>query len=152
MLLFRDTMDLCGFIDLGFKGNPFTWKKHFKNRQTSWERLDRGLVNNEWLLRYRGTTIHLLTCNTSDYYPLLIEPEMVEPTNPEKPYHFEEMWLVEKGCSNTVKQVWSKQDNRDIALGIVPKIKRCGKALKKWSSTNFGNVRKELKLKQKLLA
>ena len=126
MQLFRDTMDLCGFIDLCFKGNPFTWKKHFKNRQTSWERLDRGLVNNEWLLRYGGMTMHHLTCSTSGHCPLLIEPEMMEPTNPKKPFRFEEMWLAKKGCSNTVKQVWS--------------------------GTNFGSVRKVLKLKQKLLA
>ena len=145
-------MDVCGFIDLGFKGNPFTWKKHFSNGQTLWERLDRALANNEWLLRYGGTMVHHLTCSTSDHCPLLIEPEMVEPTNPEKPFRFEEMWLTEKGCSDTMKQVWSKQDNRDIALGIVPKIESYGKALKKWSSTNFGSVRKELKLKQKLLA
>ena len=49
-------------------------------------------------------------------------------------------------------QEWSKQGSRDIASSIVPKIESCGKALKKWSSTNFGCVRKELKLKQKLLA
>ena len=59
---------------------------------------------------------------------------------------------MEKGCSVTMRQVWSKQGNRDIASGTVPKIESYGKALKKWSSTNFGSVRKELKLKEKLLA
>ena len=143
---------MCGFIDLGFKGNPFTSKKYFKDGQTLWERLDRGLANNEWLLRYEGTTVHHLTCSTSDHCPLFIEPEVVVPTNLEKPFRFEKMWLADKGCSDTVRQVWSKQSNRDIASGIVPKIENCGKALKKWSSTNFGSVRKELKLKQKVLA
>ena len=33
-------------------------------------------------------------------------------------------------------QEWSKQGSRDIASSIVPKIESCGKALKKWSSTN----------------
>ena len=96
--------------------------------------------------------MHHLTCSTLEHCPLFIESEMVEPTNPEKPFRFKEMWLVEKGCSITMRQVWSKQGNRDIASGIVPKIESYGKALKKWSSTNFGSVRKELKLKQKLLA
>ena len=98
MQLFRDTMDVCGFIDLGFKGNPFTWKKYFRDGQTLWERLDRGLANNKWLLRYGGTAVHHLTCSTLEHCPLFIEPEMVEPTNPEKPFHFEEVWLAEKGC------------------------------------------------------
>ena len=152
MQLFRDTMDVCGFIDLGFKGNPFTWKKYFRDGQTLWDILDRGLANNKWLLWYGGTTVHHLTCSTLDHFPLFIVLEIVESTNPEKPFCFEEMWLAEKGCSDTVKQEWSKQGSRDIALGIVPKIESCGKALKKWSSKNFGCVRKELKLKQKLLA
>lgn len=34
----------------------------------------------------------------------------------------------------------------------MPKIEQCGKALKQWSNRNFGCIRKELKLKQKLLA
>ena len=101
-------MDVCGFIDLGFKGNPFTSKKYFKDGQTLWERLDRGLANNEWLLRYGGTMVHHLTWSTSDHCLLFIEPEVVVPTNLEKPFRFEEMWLADKGCSDTVRQVWSK--------------------------------------------
>ena len=58
--------------------------------------------------------------------------------------------MVKKGCSNTVKQEWSKQGSRNIASGIVPKIENYGKALKCRSSKNFGSIRKELK--QKLLA
>ena len=89
------------------------------------------LANNEWLLRYGGTTVHHLTCSTLDHCPLFIETKVVVSTNPEKPFQFEEMWLAEKGCSDTVRQVWSKQSNRDIASSIIPKIESCGKALKK---------------------
>ena len=35
---------------------------------------------------------------------------------------------------------------------LYQKIENCGKALKRWSSKNFGSIGKELKLKQKLLA
>ena len=88
MQLFRDIMDVCRFIDLGYKGNPFTWKKYFRDGQTLWEKLDKGLANNEWLLRYGGITVHYLTCSTLDHCPLFIVSEMVEPTNPEKPFRF----------------------------------------------------------------
>lgn len=50
-----------------------------------------------------------------------------------------------------LKQEWSKQCIRNIALGTIPKIENCGKALKRWSSKDFGSVRKELKLKLRLL-
>ena len=35
---------------------------------------------------------------------------------------------------------------------LYQKVENCGKALKHWSSKNFGSIGKELKLKQKLLA
>ena len=31
MQQFRDVIDECGFIDLGFEGFKFTWCKHFTN-------------------------------------------------------------------------------------------------------------------------
>lgn len=47
MQLFRDTIDECGFLDMGYKGHPFTWKKFFSDGRTIVERLDRCLANNE---------------------------------------------------------------------------------------------------------
>lgn len=46
MQSFRNMLGECGFIDLGFVGPRFTWSKHFLDGHSIWERLDRGLVNN----------------------------------------------------------------------------------------------------------
>ena len=46
MQQFRDVVDECGFIDLGFVGTNFTWSKHFADGHSIWERLDSGLANN----------------------------------------------------------------------------------------------------------
>ncbi|KAK9999213.1 hypothetical protein SO802_018816 [Lithocarpus litseifolius] len=43
---FRDVLDECGFMDLGFVGPMFTWHKHFDN-YTVWERLDRAVSTND---------------------------------------------------------------------------------------------------------
>ena len=45
MQLFRDVLDECGFLDLGYVGNRFTWSKHFVDGHSIWERLDQGVVN-----------------------------------------------------------------------------------------------------------
>ena len=47
MQLFRDVIDECGFLDLGYVGDQFTWKRHFVDAHSLWERLDRGLANHE---------------------------------------------------------------------------------------------------------
>ena len=78
MQLFRDVLDECGFIDLGYVGSPFTWQKHFANGHSIWERLDRGMANNEWFLKFAGTKIYHLSSNNLDHCPLWIIPDVLE--------------------------------------------------------------------------
>ena len=75
MQQFRDAMDKCGFIDLGFLGPWYTWQKHFSAGYSIWERLDRALATNDWLLRFAGTHIHHLKSDTSDHSPIWIDME-----------------------------------------------------------------------------
>lgn len=41
MQAFRDVLDFCGFVDLGFTGPKFTWHSR-RHGQLIWERLNRG--------------------------------------------------------------------------------------------------------------
>ena len=91
-----------------------------------------------------------LNCSTSNHSTLLIILKPVDSVNPSKPFRFEEMWLTDKGCAQTVKAVWEKSGPPNQSLGIVSKIDDCGVALKKWSSTQFGSVKKDLQKKRKL--
>ena len=78
-------------------------KKKISNGKTTWERLDRSLANNEWLIRFGDSIVHHLNCSTSDHSPILILPEILDPANLEKPFCFEEMWVGNKGCTKTIK-------------------------------------------------
>ena len=147
MQLFRDTIDECGFLDMGYKGHPFIWKKFFSDGRTIGEWLDRCLANNEWMVCFGGSTVHHLTCNTSDHSPLWIIPKNLVAVTSNKPFRFKEMWLAEKGCSDTVKAEWGKCKNNNSPSSIVKKIEDCGKALTKWSCNSFGSVYRELKHK-----
>ena len=72
MQSFRDVIDECGFMDLGYVGSKFTWARHFENGNCIWERLDRGLANNGWFLKFPRARVHHLQCNSLDHCPLLI--------------------------------------------------------------------------------
>ena len=54
MQLFRNVINECGFLDLGFVGPKFTWSRHYAAGHSMWERLDRGLANYEWFARFSG--------------------------------------------------------------------------------------------------
>ena len=44
MQAFRDVLDVCGFVDLGFTRPEFTWHSR-RHSHLIWERLDRGMAN-----------------------------------------------------------------------------------------------------------
>lgn len=151
MHLFREAIDKCGFIDLGFEGSPCTWQKHFVDGHSIWERLDCGLATNDWLLKFLGTKIHHLSSDSLDHCPLWIVPDGLDVVVSTKPFHFKIMWLSDLGCSRVVKAVWSSNDMVDPSTKVMRKVEKCGKELKRWNQDHFGNVRKELAKKRRFL-
>ena len=114
-----------------------------------WERLDQGLANREWMLKFSGTVVHHLHSFTSDHCPVWIVPRDLIFFAATKPFRFEEMWLTEKGCSDTIQAVWVELDSTDPSISVIKKIEKCGVELKKWSVKSFGSIRRELELKKK---
>ena len=74
MQIYREAIDKCGFLDLGFTGSQFAWQKHFVAGHSVWEMLDHGFVTNDWLLQFVESKVHHLSCNTSDHSPLWMVP------------------------------------------------------------------------------
>ena len=74
---FRDVLDECGFMELGFVGPMFTWHKHFET-YTVWEKLDQAVATNDWFSMFPDTKMYHLDATASDHEALLIRPEGME--------------------------------------------------------------------------
>ena len=59
MQRFRNVVDDCGFMDLGFTGPRFTWTNN-RPRDMTWERLDRVLATTDWILLFPSVRVHHL--------------------------------------------------------------------------------------------
>lgn len=114
MQIFREAIDECGFLDLGFIGPQFTWQKHFSNNNLIWGRLDRCIANNDGQIKFVGSKVHHLHCSTLDHIPLWIVLDGIETSRPLKPFRLEEMWLFDSGCSKTVEAIWINIDHMDL--------------------------------------
>ena len=68
-----------------------------------------------------------------------------------KPFRFEHMWMSDVGCSITVEAVWREDSAESWGTRIIKKVDKCGKELESWCRKNFGNVRRELEKKRRLL-
>ena len=148
---FREALDECGLMDLGYIGSPFTWSKHYRSRASIWERLDRAVASHDWFIRFPGSRVHHVDNSTSDHKFLWIDPSFLDFQLKKKVFRFEDMWLADKGCGETVEGVWQASFEGFVSSKVIRKIERCGKELTLWSRNKFGNIRRELVKKRKEL-
>ena len=90
----------------------------------------------------------VLECGTLDHKTIIIHPCGV-PVKPNKPWHFEQMWLKEESCHETVAAAW--KDGKGISpMGrVVDKMRKCQTKLKWWSKRCLGNITWEIAEKKK---
>ena len=153
MQLFCDIIDECGFMDLGYVGPKFTWCRHFENDTSIWERLDRGLATNDWFLKFPGSKVQHLQCDSLDHCPLLVVLAPLDISSRKKPFLFENMWLSNSGCGEIVQAAWNHGFGVEMDREILAKVEKCGKDLIWWNKNVFGNVKQDLvrKKNKKLL-
>ena len=117
--LFREEIDECSFMDLGFTGTKYTWSRHFENGAPIWERLDRGLANNGWFLQFLGTQVQHISCITSNHMPLFFNLFRLEIPVRRRLFRFEEMWLFDSKCGEIVEAAWINTEGANLKKKIL---------------------------------
>lgn len=72
-LEFKECLDECNMLDLGFVGPKFTWTNHRPISNLILERIDRCFANLVWHLLYQEAIVTHLPRTFSDHCPVLIE-------------------------------------------------------------------------------
>ena len=152
MQIFRDALDECELMDLGFKGFPYTWSKHYRNGFSIWEWLDRAVASYEWFSKFPSSQVHHIDSTTSHHKILWVELSDLDFQKKKKVFRFEEMWLAEKGCGELVEGIW--QVNYDVVeeKKVLRKLDTCSRELTHWSKECFGNIKHKLEKKKKQLS
>lgn len=97
---FADWIGRHHLVDLGFSGAEFTWCKKNIHGETLWERLDRGLCNITWRLKFPEGFVRHLPRVKSDHCPILISLNSAQcPRSEFKIFRFQAMW----SCIRTSK-------------------------------------------------
>lgn len=72
MEAFREALDVCGVIDLGFEGYRFTWSNGRSGSGNVQERLDRFVANYRRLNLFEGAQVTHLGSSHFDHCPILL--------------------------------------------------------------------------------
>ncbi|KAA3488532.1 non-ltr retroelement reverse transcriptase [Gossypium australe] len=75
---FRETLEECKLMDIGYSGVWFTWEKGNLPETNIRERLDRGVANEEWLLLFPMVKVQHLPYSTSDHCPIFINTDTLD--------------------------------------------------------------------------
>ncbi|XP_050264114.1 uncharacterized protein LOC126708367 [Quercus robur] len=133
-LLFKECLDKCNMIDIGFLGPRFTWTNKREVQALIQERIDSVFVNPNWCLLYpEARVVHLTRCH-SDHCPILLELQSRINRGRKSPFRFQTCWLFEPSFPSIVSQ--ARRDSP--ALGDV--VNRFTQAAIRWNGSHFGNI------------
>ncbi|KAJ1259810.1 hypothetical protein BS78_10G184600 [Paspalum vaginatum] len=151
---FRDALEECSLSDLGFTGDPFTWRNHCGSSDTYIkERLDRAVADEHWRDHFLAFHVRNGDPKHSDHRPVIVEVERSfseEQRSGEKSFCFEAGWVQEEDCDMIVKNAWglsmeARSKKVRHALGEV------AAQLTDWSRNVLGDLEKRIKHTKKEL-
>ena len=120
---FREAIDCCRFMDLGFCGPEFTWCNMQDCRHRMYLRLDPALVTLDWVDHYKDVRVHHLVESVSDHCALLITNSIVSQSPQKRRFQFEAMWTRRDECRDIIRTTWIDSVNLYSPTGMVVGLK-----------------------------
>ena len=99
---FRDAVDVCMLMDLGYQGRPWTFEKRVAGGTYTRCRLDRALVNSDCLARFPLASVTHETAASSDHLALLLDFGRAKNVRRKHEFKYETMWETHEGLNDVV--------------------------------------------------
>lgn len=135
----REFMDANDLIDIQFKGQNFTWCNNWPGGGLIKIRLDRGVVNTNWLERWPETSVFHSPRVGSDHCPIIINSDPPISRGPRQ-FKFEDNWAKDEECYEVIMSAWSSHSMGPFGSQWASKLDQCSRDLSLWSK-KFSNNR-----------
>ncbi|XP_060202706.1 uncharacterized protein LOC132631120 [Lycium barbarum] len=140
---FRQCIDICQLMDLGFTGSMFTWWNGRSDEACIFKRLDRCLGNQALQNCFPNLEVEHLIKQGSDHSPLLVN--MRADSKPiRKSFRFLNFWEEHESFLDVIKENWVESYGSDPFFNFHIKLKKMGRALSKWSRDTYGDIFKQI--------
>ncbi|XP_059288975.1 uncharacterized protein LOC132042454 [Lycium ferocissimum] len=131
-------------------GSPFTWWNGRAANDCIFKRLDRMLHNELFQDWFGNLEVEHLSRTGSDHAPLLLTcGDQVQ--NYFKPFRFLKFWVEHESFLDLVRQQWEEELSEDVFLSFKLKLKKVKIALSKWSKETFGDIFKQLVIREDIV-
>ncbi|XP_070038372.1 uncharacterized protein [Nicotiana tomentosiformis] len=147
---FAFCINSSGLFDTGYKGSPFTLWNERSDVECIFKRLDRILANQPFQTLFPNIEVEHLIRTGSDHAPLLMSctEEAMKST---KTFKFLNFWTTHHSFTEVVRQNWIANFVGDPFLMFKQKLKRVKTALSHWSKLIFGDIFKQLAIREDIV-
>jgi acetyl/propionyl-CoA carboxylase alpha subunit len=108
---FKDCLDECGLVDLGYSGPLFTWSNQQEGVDLVRVRLDRAVANGSFLAVFDDCVVENIITTTSDHFAVLVRLQKSLEYAEKKPvqsgFKFEAAWLRAPDYRDTLERAWA---------------------------------------------
>lgn len=137
---FRDAVQACGFMDLGFIGLPYTWDNRQQATNNVKVRLDGGRATPSFLSLFKNVKVWHVQTTESDHCCLVLEcsKNFARRRRGRRPFRYENMWHRDPTYSQNVELPWNNIEGSG-SLGVLSsQLGSLGRTLADWNQSTFG--------------
>ncbi|XP_074298627.1 uncharacterized protein LOC141629546 [Silene latifolia] len=143
---FNSCLSEYGLDDMHGSGSDFTWFNKQEVNTRVYSKLDRVLINADWLISFTQTTAQFLPPGISDHFPALLS--FSNDPLPKKQFKFLNCWINHPEFLTKVAEAWQISPVGNSMHRLMAKLKNTRKSLSALHLAHFSNISTRVKLKQ----
>ncbi|XP_077232609.1 uncharacterized protein LOC143869954 [Tasmannia lanceolata] len=145
---FNNCIMECSLSDLKSLGQTLSWSNSTRVGNYKLRRLDRAIVNDDWLSSFPSSFADYTSPILPDHSPIVIHLQDRTNRSP-KPCRFYSMWLDDLSLFEIVERTWNLPIQGTLMFRVTQKLKRVKYAIKTWNRDVFGRIDIKLPLIKK---
>ncbi|XP_075078439.1 uncharacterized protein LOC142164352 [Nicotiana tabacum] len=122
-------------------GAFYTWNNKQGGADIVYSRIDRVLINNEWILALPDSEVFYRNEGTFDHCPAIIR--WAEDKKKQHMFRYFSMWGIAPNYKETVKQAWKTSKNGTKMYELVGKLNSLKEKLRQLNKEKFSQIEKK---------
>ncbi|XP_074291104.1 uncharacterized protein LOC141617871 [Silene latifolia] len=147
---FRQCVEYCEVTDIVAHGYFFTWNDKQDPSTRVFSRIDRCLINIDWLQSFPDNSAFFMNEGTFDHCPCICYRSN-EATTRKNSFKYFNMWSLDSNFKEVVATEWNKTVSGVKMYQVVTKLKNLKKPLKKLNKNKFSEIEKSAEVARVLL-
>ncbi|XP_074283119.1 uncharacterized protein LOC141607663 [Silene latifolia] len=143
-------MGICGMTDIPSTGALYTWNNKQDPTTRIYSRLDRFLVNQDWLDNFPDMVAHFYPEGLFDHGPCMISNVKIGNVK-NASFKYFNMWGQAPGFIDRVKEAWGMQYDGYKMFSVVKRLKGLKPVLKNLNSECYSDIENKIIIAERKL-